>query len=421
MNAIRYARDAGYKVDGHLMPDLPGTTAEKDLQMISEVFLGEDLQLDYCKLYPCLDLPYTVTREWKKTGIWKPIAEHNFPVFLDILRHAMAIVPPWTRVNRVQRDFPEAQERNGYLGFVSETIKSNLQQMVIAELEKHGQACYDIRSREIKNQFPVKFNDRARLFIRCYRASLGTEFFVSVEIPSREPKSQDDAILMGLLRLRFPDYDVQRLLGMHPKTPLNLLPEFKSRILARIRELHVYGNVKMVSKNALLEDSKANSQHTGVGRFLMAVAERVCMLYGFPSLATISGVGVREYYTKLGYHLDTGEGEYMIKDVNHRNLLPLNLFGHSLRDEDIYIPVSDFCICKDFLPVPGFKQSILGQLTTRSNYLKYNYPLIQQGKAELVIIDPNPPSSHFSAPNIKTLCAVVVILFALWLAFMFER
>lgn len=51
----------------------------------------------------------------------------------------MATVPPWTRVNRVHRDFPEAIEKNGFLGFVSENIKSNLQQMVMAELKKHGQ------------------------------------------------------------------------------------------------------------------------------------------------------------------------------------------------------------------------------------------------------------------------------------------
>jgi hypothetical protein len=57
----------------------------------------------------------------------------------------MSIVPPWTRVNRVHRDFPEAQEKNNYLGFVSENIRSNLQQMVMAELKKHGQVCMGAR------------------------------------------------------------------------------------------------------------------------------------------------------------------------------------------------------------------------------------------------------------------------------------
>lgn len=56
------------------------------MELVRRVFHGDDLQLDYCKLYPCLDLPYTVTREWKEQGIWKPMAEHDFPTFLNILR-----------------------------------------------------------------------------------------------------------------------------------------------------------------------------------------------------------------------------------------------------------------------------------------------------------------------------------------------
>lgn len=56
------------------------------MELVQRVFHGDELQLDYCKLYPCLDLPYTVTREWKEQGIWKPMAEHDFPTFLNILR-----------------------------------------------------------------------------------------------------------------------------------------------------------------------------------------------------------------------------------------------------------------------------------------------------------------------------------------------
>jgi len=85
----------------------------------------------------------------KKDGSWKPIAENDFPAFLNLLTDAMAMVPPWVRVNRVQRDFPEAQERNNFLGFVSDNIRSNLQQMVYANLEKRGLSCYDIRNREV--------------------------------------------------------------------------------------------------------------------------------------------------------------------------------------------------------------------------------------------------------------------------------
>ena len=42
---------------------------------------------------------------------------------------------------------------------------------------------------------------------------------------------------------------------------------------------------------------------TGVGKFLMAVAERIAKLYGIYELSVISGVGVRNYYRRLGYGL----------------------------------------------------------------------------------------------------------------------
>jgi elongator complex protein 3 len=128
------------------MPDLPGTTLDIDYNMVRHVFLGDDLQVDYCKIYPCLDLPYTLTRTWKEDGKWKPIAEHNFPEFLDFLTYTVSIVPPWTRINRVQRDFPEASVKNHQLGYVSDTIASNLQQIVSDHLTKKGLKCYDIHS-----------------------------------------------------------------------------------------------------------------------------------------------------------------------------------------------------------------------------------------------------------------------------------
>ena len=69
------------------------------------------LQLDYCKIYPCLDLPYTKTRQWKQQGLWTPIAEDDFPTFLKILRHACASVPPWVRINRVQVSWTNRRSR----------------------------------------------------------------------------------------------------------------------------------------------------------------------------------------------------------------------------------------------------------------------------------------------------------------------
>ncbi len=55
-----------------------------------------------------------------------------------------------------------------------------------------------------------------------------------------------------------------------------------------------------------------SSQHRGLGRRLMAEAERIARARGACRLADISGVGVRPYYRALGFRL---EGTYMVKDL----------------------------------------------------------------------------------------------------------
>ena len=54
------------------------------------------------------------------------------------------------------------------------------------------------------------------------------------------------------------------------------------------------------------------SQHRGLGKKLMAEAEKIAKKEKCQELFVISGVGVRQYYKKLGYSL---RGEYMIKKL----------------------------------------------------------------------------------------------------------
>lgn len=59
---------------------------------------------------------------------------------------------------------------------------------------------------------------------------------------------------------------------------------------------------------------EARPQHGGLGRRLVARAEELAAENGFAKIAIISGVGVRQYYRKLGYELE-GEGQFMVKDL----------------------------------------------------------------------------------------------------------
>jgi ELP3 family radical SAM enzyme/protein acetyltransferase len=319
IKANKFIRDGGFKIDGHIMPDLPGTTLELDYEMAQTVFGGDQLQLDYCKIYPCLDLPYTEIRKWKEEGSWKAIAEHNFPEFLSLMCYTVSIVPPWTRINRVQRDFPESSVKNNGLGYISDNIKTNLQQIVTDELSRRGLTCIDIRSREIRNAVVESRLDNAKLYIRTYRANEGTEFFISAEIPNVESDGfTDNAVLLGLCRLRIPDYEFTA----KERIPHHYLPIYrcKENRISRIRELHVYGNIASSSKSG-------NSQHRGVGKFLISVAESISRMYSCNLVTIISGVGVRDYYEHLGYALDSNEDQFMFKYLDAESVKPMVLFG----------------------------------------------------------------------------------------------
>ena len=74
---------------------------------------------------------------------------------------------------------------------------------------------------------------------------------------------------------------------------------------AMIRELHVYGQLVPVGG-----DKKV--QHSGLGKSLMMEAEKIARNSGAKSIAVISGVGVRDYYRKLGYKL---KNTYMVKKI----------------------------------------------------------------------------------------------------------
>ena len=80
---------------------------------------------------------------------------------------------------------------------------------------------------------------------------------------------------------------------------------------ALVRELHVYGTMKRVGEEG------NQSQHTGMGKKLLARAEEIAngdnkYNLKYKKLSIIAGVGVREYYKKRGYTL---QNTYMVKSL----------------------------------------------------------------------------------------------------------
>ncbi|KAF4669789.1 hypothetical protein FOZ61_002995 [Perkinsus olseni] len=404
MKAVKLLKESCFKVDIHLMPDLPTSNPEKDREMFKFVLETPYLQADHWKIYPCEVTPFSMIEKWYSEGSYMPYTEKDPKLLVDLLVWTKARVHPWIRLNRVIRDIPE-------VSIIAGNQNTNLRQMIFKELAKQGKYCRCIRCREVRD-WPED-ESLLRLAKRWYRSSDGDECFLSFEgsidrgvgggatergMKKRQKKEdkkknkkknrkhaeeqaessassalagvgsfvvakltegagkcvtmqqslwrrarswvvgagledttpKDNAPLYGLLRLRFNDNGLTE----HHK----VFPELSG--CALIRELHVYGTVQAVRQHkngramsqvsnatSLLSSSHLSSaaggtdvapvQHTGLGRRLLAEAERMAVERGYSKIAVISGVGVRNYYRKFGYEMPgEGVGHFLIKDLS---------------------------------------------------------------------------------------------------------
>lgn len=288
--AIKLLKDYGFKVEIHIMTDLPGATPEGDMECYRQVLREDpDLIPDYMKDYPCLDVSYTLIKKWKEEGKWTPYSERTTDAadLKRVLIYRQSITPKWVRVNRIQRDFRPAT--CGQLGYTSDSIRSNLAQLVKDEAEAAGIYCQCIRCCEVHNQkydvSEIEYN------VYPFLASGALEYFIAAEVP--RPNRN---LLLGFLRLRFSE-----------ALRTSIVPELEGET-AMIRELHVYGRVKEVGVAGATA-----TQHLGIGKKLLSMAEEISVAAGMSQIAVISGIGVRDYYRKRGYEL---RGTYMMKTLN---------------------------------------------------------------------------------------------------------
>ncbi|XP_016354829.1 elongator complex protein 3-like [Sinocyclocheilus anshuiensis] len=277
--SFHLAKDAGFKVVAHMMPDLPNVGMERDVEQFIEFFENPAFRPDGLKLYPTLVIRGTGLYELWKTGRYK---SYSPSALVDLVARILALVPPWTRVYRVQRDIP--------MPLVSSGVEhGNLRELALARMKDMGTECRDVRTREVGIQ---EIHHKVRpyqveLIRRDYVANGGWETFLSYEDPEQD-------ILIGLLRLR-------------RCSPQSFRPELKGGV-SIVRELHVYGSVVPVSSR-----DPSKFQHQGFGMMLMEEAKRIARdEHGSSKLAVISGVGTRNYYRKMGYEL---EGLYMVKNL----------------------------------------------------------------------------------------------------------
>lgn len=279
-HSFQLAKECGFKVVSHMMPDLPNMGYERDLLGFEEYFENPAFRSDGLKVYPTLVIRGTGLYELWKTGRY-----HNYTPdqLVELTAHILAMVPPWTRLYRIQRDIP--------MPLVSSGVEhGNLRELALQKLRDWNIPCLDIRSREVgmKQIHSQVTPEQVELVRRDYVANGGWETFLAYEDPVQD-------ILIGLLRLR-------------KAGPAAFLSEITEKPSSIIRELHVYGTAVAVSAR-----DPTRFQHQGFGMLLLQEAERIAREeHGSEKLLVISGVGTRHYYRKLGYELD---GPYMSKSI----------------------------------------------------------------------------------------------------------
>lgn len=283
IKATRFLKDAGLKVTYHMMLNLPKSNPKRDEEMFKELFSNPNFQPDQLKIYPCVVLKTSPLYKIWKQGKYKPYSEKQLTNLLIKIKEK---IPPYVRIVRIIRDIPSQSITAG-------NKTSNLRQII---KDKAGNICKCIRCREVKD-WRLKIGNW-KLVRRDYDASGGKEIFLSFE----DAKNNK---LLAFLRLRI--------------TQNWTLPILKNSAL--IRELHTYGRVAGLNKTHCSSPNTQNLiQHKGLGKKLMKEAEKIVRTeFGKKtcaeprqSIAVIAGIGVREYYRKLGYEL---KEEYMIKKL----------------------------------------------------------------------------------------------------------
>ncbi len=274
IRAIALLKQAGFKINYHLMLNLPGSTPTLDFQMFKTIYTHPDWMPDMVKIYPCVVTQDSQLYEIYRQGGYTPYTDKQL---LALLVKIKKITPSYVRITRLIRDIPAESIQAG-------NKITNLRQLIGDLSQQQGWSCQCIRCREAGHQTDLSpLNDEIQILE--YTASQGREFFLSFE-------SLDKKVLYAFLRLRI------------NRQSANFIPELKQAAL--VREVHTYGQLTALKQTGQV-------QHTGLGKRLLNKAEEICITQNIAKLAVISGIGVRQYYAKLGYEL---KGTYMVKNLN---------------------------------------------------------------------------------------------------------
>ena len=272
IEAIDLIRRAGFKIHGHYMPNLYGSTPQMDIEDYQKMFSEISVRPDELKIYPCSLIKTAELMQVYNDGLWKPYSQEELA---EVVCFTILNTPRYCRLTRIIRDIPSDD-------IVVGNKLTNFRQIAENLIKKSGQEVLEIRSREIKNK---KFeNEEIKIRETEYETTSTRELFIEYV------NSRDE--IFGFLRLSLPKIS-------------SFIPELDG--CAMIREIHIYGQSTEIGK----KDPK-NSQHQGLGKRLIQRAEEISKESNFKKLAVISAIGTREYYAKNGFEL---KELYQVKEM----------------------------------------------------------------------------------------------------------
>jgi len=261
--AVKLLRQAGFKIHAHWMPNLYGSSPEKDVEDYRTLFDDPDFRPDELKIYPCSLIESAELMQRYEDGSWRPYTQDEL---LETLVACFQRTPEYCRLTRVIRDIPGTD-------IVVGSKVTNFRQLVDNALAERGISSGDIRAREIRHAQVAA--DSLRQDEVWYTSGISREIFVQYITEQRH--------IAGFLRLSLPDAETEPITA-------------ELAGAAIIREVHVYGQAVGIGETL---DGKA--QHAGLGKALIERAVAIAAEQGYKRVAVISAIGTRAYYRKRGF------------------------------------------------------------------------------------------------------------------------
>lgn len=260
IEALDLIRRAGFKIHGHYMPNLYGSSPELDKKDYDKMFDEKYFRPDELKIYPCSLIKTAELMQIYEKGLWSPYSSEELG---EVLSYLILKTPRYCRLTRIIRDIPSTD-------IVVGNKLTNFRQIAENIIKNSGQKVMEIRSREVKNK---DFSLGLEVKVTSYEATSSIEYFI-------EYVNEKDEIF-GFLRLSLPKIS-------------SFIPELGNSAI--IREIHIYGQSLEVGRK-----NENMTQHQGLGKSLIKLAEEISKENGYKALSVISAIGTRKYYEKNGF------------------------------------------------------------------------------------------------------------------------